>query len=50
MTGADPQDEAEIAQALGTTGWFLENRLVPALGGKPLPAARAGFIDRLVRV
>lgn len=50
MTGFDPQDDAEIAQALGTTGWFLENRLAPALAGKPLPAARAGFIDRLARV
>lgn len=41
---ADAQAEptrAEIAQALRLTGHFLQTRLAPALGEKPLPGARA---------
>ena len=49
MLGADPETTSEIANALRTTGWFLENRLAKALHGKPLPAARGSFMDLLQR-
>lgn len=49
MLGEDPEDMSEIARALGTTGWFLENRLAKSLQGKPLPPARGSFIDLLAR-
>lgn len=41
--------DAEILEALGTTGHFLHHRLVPSLGDRPLPAAREVFLDRLRR-
>ncbi len=44
-TGSD----AEIAQGLVTTGHFLTAHLARDLGGKPLPAARARFIDAFSR-
>lgn len=49
MLGDDPDSDAEIATALGTTGWFLEHRLAKAQRDKPLPPARAAFIDLLNR-
>lgn len=42
-------DRAGVAEGLRTTGWFLEHRLAPALGDRPLPEARARLIDRLTR-
>ena len=42
----DPRD---MAQALRTTGHFLEHRLAPALGNRPLPAARARLAALLSR-
>ena len=39
----------EILQGLRTTGHFLRNRLAPALGERPLPAARDRFADVLSR-
>jgi DNA repair protein RecO (recombination protein O) len=39
----------EIAAGLKTTGYFLEHRLARDLGGKPLPEARARFIDAFSR-
>lgn len=44
-TGSD----AEIAQGLVTTGHFLTAHLARDLGGKPLPEARARFIDAFSR-
>jgi DNA repair protein RecO (recombination protein O) len=37
----------EVIQALKTTGYFLEHWLAPALGNRPLPAARARFAAAL---
>ncbi len=42
---AAPKDESEIAAGLALTGYFLE-RHVFAAHGKPVPAARARFVDR----
>lgn len=43
--------EAEdIRAGLRVTGHFLETRLAPALGQKPLPDARSRLIDRLDRI
>ena len=39
----------EIAAALGTTGYFIENRLLRSLGDKPLPVARARLIEAIRR-
>lgn len=44
-TGSD----SEIAQGLVTTGHFLTAHLARDLGGKPLPEARARFIDAFSR-
>jgi len=41
--------DAEILEALGTTGFFLAERLAPELGHKPLPEARARLLQRLER-
>lgn len=38
-----------IAAGLKTTGYFLEEKLAPALGNRPLPGARARFVDLLAR-
>lgn len=43
---AEPED---IRTGLKVTGHFLERRLAPALGHKPLPSARHRLIDRLDR-
>ena len=40
-------EAAEIVEGLRVTGSFLAEKLAPALGSKPLPDARARFIDRL---
>ncbi|WP_299551929.1 DNA repair protein RecO [uncultured Tateyamaria sp.] len=41
---------AEIAQGLETTGYFLAHHLAPDRGSKPLPEARARFVDALNRL
>ncbi len=46
MLGHGGAPDAEIAEGLRTTGYFLHNRLAPELGGKPLPDARGRFIAR----
>lgn len=40
---------AETLQGLAVTGHFLVNHLAPALGNKPIPAARQRFLDVLNR-
>ncbi len=47
MLGQGAAGNAEIATALGTTGYFLEHRLAPQMGDKPVPEARARLIDRI---
>lgn len=49
LRGVGPAPDTEVAQALGTTGYFIENRLAPALGNKPIPEARARFIQAFCR-
>lgn len=41
------KEAAEVLDALKTTGYFLETRLAPALGNRPLPEARARFVQGL---
>lgn len=40
---------SELLDGLTTTGYFLENWLAPALGDRPVPAARQRLIDVLSR-
>lgn len=47
LRGEGDASEAEVLRALGTTGFFLRERLAPALGNQPLPAARARFVEVL---
>lgn len=49
LLGQGPVRAGEIAEGLRTTGHFLERRLAPALGEKPLPAARARLVAVLAR-
>ena len=44
----DAADE-EVFTALQTTGYFLEHKLAPELGHKPLPEARARLMDAFSR-
>lgn len=50
LAGKGDASGAEIAKALGTTGFFIENRLIKGLGDRPMPAARARLIDAIMRV
>lgn len=49
LRGVGDASDAEILQALGTTGHFLSAHLAANLGHKPLPAARARFLETLAR-
>ena len=49
MLGQGPATPSEIVQGLRVTGHFLERRLGPSLGDRPLPAARDRLIARLIR-
>lgn len=49
LAGKGDASGAEIAKALGTTGFFIENRLVKGLGDRPMPAARARLIEVILR-
>ncbi|SPF77490.1 DNA repair protein RecO [Pseudoprimorskyibacter insulae] len=49
MLGQGDAPDNEILQALRTTGHFLEHHLAPQLRGRPIPAARGQFLDRLAR-
>ncbi len=50
LAGKGDAANAEIVTALGTTGYFIEHRLVSSLGDKPLPAARARLLDAIARL
>lgn len=39
----------EIVKALGTTGYFIEHRLIKGLGDRPMPVSRARLIDAITR-
>lgn len=49
LRGEGAADDAEIAQALTTLGYFLQKNLTPQWQGQPFPAARARLVDRLAR-
>ncbi len=47
LLGQGPATVAEVAAGLRLTGHFLEHRLAPALGQRPLPPARARLMALL---
>lgn len=49
LAGKGDADEAEIVKALGTTGWFLEHKLIASTGDRPMPAARQRLLDAIAR-
>ncbi len=49
LRGGPETHPGEVAEGLRTTGHFLENWLAPALGDKPVPAARDRFAALLAR-
>lgn len=49
LAGKGDASNTEIAKALATTGYFIENRLIKGLGDRPMPSARARLIDAIVR-
>ncbi|WP_299790888.1 DNA repair protein RecO [uncultured Marivita sp.] len=49
LKGEGAAEDADIATALAATGYFLEHKLAAEQIGKPLPAARARYIDLLAR-
>ena len=48
LLGQGHAPDAEIAEGLKTTGYFLRAHLAAELGQKPLPEARQRFVDRFV--
>lgn len=50
LAGKGDASTDEIVKALGTTGYFLEHRLLKSLGDRPLPAARSRLIDAINRL
>lgn len=49
LLGRADAGPADIVQGLSVTGHFLSSHLAPALGDRPLPAARQRLVDRLAR-
>lgn len=49
LRGEGEAPDEEVAQALETTGYFLEHRVAPSFGNQPLPEARARFLDAFTR-
>ena len=49
LKGIGPAPDAEIAQGLKTTGHFLQSHMAANLGHRPLPEARARFVDAFNR-
>lgn len=47
MLGRGAAEGAEIAAGLRVTGFFLAEKLAPALGTRPLPEARARLVERI---
>ncbi|MDP5086312.1 MAG: DNA repair protein RecO [Yoonia sp.] len=50
LAGKGEASNAEIVTALGTTGYFVENRLIKSLGERPMPKARARLIEAIARL
>jgi DNA repair protein RecO (recombination protein O) len=49
LAGKGDATAPEIAKALGTTGFFVEHRLIKSLGDRPMPPARARLIAAILR-
>ncbi|MBC7143129.1 MAG: DNA repair protein RecO [Rhodobacteraceae bacterium] len=49
LLGQGPAEPAELAAGLAVTGHFLEHRLFPDLGTRPLPEARRRFAAMIAR-
>jgi DNA repair protein RecO (recombination protein O) len=49
LRGEGEGTDAEIGHGFVTTGYFLERHLAQNLGGKPLPEARARFVEAFNR-
>lgn len=49
LKGEGDAPDHEIAEAFRTTGHFLQNKLAPELGPKPLPEARQRYVDLFAR-
>ncbi|MEM8732227.1 MAG: DNA repair protein RecO [Pseudomonadota bacterium] len=49
LRGEGGAPDTEVAQALAVTGHFLDHRLAPELGDKPIPDARARFVAAFTR-
>lgn len=49
LAGQGDASNANIATALGTTGYFIEHRLIKSLGDRPVPVARGRLIDAILR-
>lgn len=49
LRGRGAAVDTEIIEGLHTTGYFLTHHLASGLGGKPLPQARARFIEAFTR-
>lgn len=49
LRGQGAGGDAEVAEALRTTGYFMHAHLAHDLGNKPLPEARARFIEAFSR-
>ncbi|MEL7013949.1 MAG: DNA repair protein RecO [Pseudomonadota bacterium] len=49
LLGKGEGEDADVLQALSVTGHFLAHHVAPELGYRPLPDARARFVERLER-
>ncbi|PQO22588.1 DNA repair protein RecO [Rhodobacteraceae bacterium WD3A24] len=49
LLGQGPATPSEALLGLRMTGHFLQRRLAPALGERPVPGARARFVEALAR-
>ena len=49
LKGQGDSGDQAILEALHVTGYFLEHKLAASLGNRPLPEARARFVDRFSR-
>jgi len=49
LLGQGPAGAGEIADGLRLTGYFLEHRIAPEVGSRPLPEARRRLVTLLSR-
>ncbi|WP_299348279.1 DNA repair protein RecO [uncultured Shimia sp.] len=49
LVGQGEASDEDVLVALSTTGYFMEHKLAPELGNKPLPTARGRLVDMLSR-